>query len=152
MPNYITEPTTNTWPPVTIPQAVPSLASYSFGRAAGYADAPTINTEFAETLPANGTAGRQFAIRTVIQGSDTQNAPAITWSTEFPSAPSTVAVDLEGAIRDVEAEYVKIDESTNAAGEVRTVAWGITKFNFLRIKVKTSTGGTLPTIIAKFIV
>jgi hypothetical protein len=152
MPSYIVEPTTNTWPPVTIPQATPSFPCYSFGRLAGYADAPTINTEYAEAIPADGTAGRQFAVRTVIQGADTQNSLAITWETEFPSAPATVEVHLEGALRDADSEYFQLAKSTVATGDVQTVNWGASKVNFIRVKVISSTGGTSPTIISKFVV
>lgn len=152
MPNYITEPTVNTWPPVTIPQAVPTLACYSFGSPFGYADAPNINGEHAEAIPADGTAGRQFAVRTAIQGADTQNSLAISWEVEYPSAPSTVAVHLEGAIRDVDAEYFQLAASTNAAGDFQTVNWGASKVNFIRVKVISHTGGTSPTIVSKFLV
>lgn len=234
MPNYIVEPSVQTFPPVTIPQAVPTLACYSFGSLNEYRDnspvevavsfyaittnvatftivrnfAPqfyvgasvvvsgiaspndflngtytvltagstsftaakthanvsttavsglatskqSLNRETAEAIPADNTAGRQFAIRTAIQGADTQNSVAISWETEYPSAPDTVEVHLEGAIRDVGAEYFQLATSTNAAGDFQTVNWGASKVNFLRVKVVSSTGGTAPTIISKFLV
>jgi hypothetical protein len=234
MPSYITEPSVQTYPPVTIPQAVPTISCYSFGSlneylnnspvevaisfyaiatnvvtftivrnfarqfyvgetvvvsgiaspnnflngtytvvtagstsftaAKTHADVTTtavsglgtskqsLNRETAEAIPADGTAGRQFAIRTAIQGADTQNSVAISWEVEYPSAPSTVEVHLEGAIRDVDSEYFQLAKSTVAAGDFQTVNWGASKVNFVRVKVISSTGGTSPTIISKFLV
>lgn len=150
MPPYIPPVTTQTYPPRTIPVATPSFPCYSFGREAGYNDAPTISTEYPETMPANDTAGRQFNVRTVMVQHDTENAPSITWQTEYPSAPADVNVVLEGSLDD--NVYATVDTSTNAAGEIRVVALGAAHYNFLRIRVVSSTGGTAPTIIAKFVV
>lgn len=150
MPTYVAQPSTQTYPPFTIPTVSPGIACYSWGSYTPYVDAPTLNVEHAEAIPADGTAGRQFAVRSFSGTMD--NSSAITWETRFPSVPSTINVRLQGAVRDVAAEYFDLDTSTNAAGEVRSIALGVTKVNFLRIKVVTSTGGTSPTIVAKFIV
>ena len=108
-----------------------------------------VGQEFSEAMPANGTAGRQFSVR-AFAGLN-QNSPAIDWETSFPSAPATVNIVLQGALIDEDAAYFTLDTSTNAAGENRTVALGQSRVNFLRIKLVSSTGGTSPTIIAKFL-
>jgi hypothetical protein len=148
MPQYVAEPSVQTYPPFTIKAIVPGKNNYSWGTYTPYVDAPNLNVEHAEPMPANGTAGRQFSMRSYAAGQN--NSPAITWEVEYPSAPATISIHLEGALRDIDAEYFQLDTSTNIAGDLRFVALGAASVNFLRIKVITSTGGTAPTIIAKF--
>lgn len=70
----------------------------------------------------------------------------ITWSTEYPSAPTAVTMNLQSAMRDVDNEYVTIDTSTATAGERRQIADnGI----FYRVVAAAFSGGTNPTAIAK---
>lgn len=109
--------------------------------------AQPLTAENAETIPANGTAGAQFAVRS-FPGTQ-QNSGAITWETILTGA-TVVDIRLQGAVRDVDSEYFDVDKSTVAAGEARTVSLGSTKVNFLRIKVVSTT--TAGTIIAKFVV
>src|SRR5581483_8623766 len=232
MPAYITEPTVQTFPPVTIPCVMPSAPNYSFGSLDDYAAnaalgaqissysitsnvvtftvtwpytkpsqfssgntvvvsgvaspndflngsysvtgvtsttftaaltqanvsataitgeadrAGTLDAEVAENIPANGTAGRQFAVR-AFAGLN-QNSPAVTWETKTGGTVSAISVQLQGAIRDHDADYATIDTSTATGGEVRTVALGQNRWNFLRIRLNTSTN-TNGTIIAKFV-
>lgn len=149
MPTYVAQPSTQIYPPFTIPSVSPGIACYSWGSYTPYADAPTINAEHQEAMPANGTAGTQFSVRSF--GGMTQNSSAIVWETIFGGTVSAANIVLQGAIRDIEGEYFTIDTSTNASGEVRTVTLGTQKPNFLRIKVISSTN-TSGTLIAKFVV
>lgn len=76
----------------------------------------------------------------------------ISWGYLCPSAPSTIAIQLEGAINDNDAEYALIGSSQTT---VSSTAW--TEIiatlpelvNFVRVKITASTGGSSPTIVAK---
>jgi len=91
----------------------------------------------AESFPANGTAGAQFAIPEPAGFPD--QGHTVRWQTIFGTAPSAISIILQGAAADVDAEYSTIDTSTSTAGEARTVT-GV-RARFLRIKVTSSTGG-----------
>src|SRR5271154_2877444 len=93
----------------------------------------------AETFPANGTAGSQFAIPEPAGLPD--QGHTVRWQTIFGTAPSAINIVLQGASADVDAEYAVVDTSTATAGEARTVV-GV-RAKFLRIKVISSTGGAL---------
>src|SRR5712692_5417477 len=99
-----------------------------------------------EALPADGTAGAQFAVPEPAGFPEQEHT--VRWTTSFTGGPTAVNVRLQGAIADVDAEYADIDTSTNAAGESRTVT-GV-RARFLRIKKVSSTGGT--NLTAKLIV
>jgi hypothetical protein len=148
MPAYQAQPSTQTYPPFTISAISPGIENYSWGLYTPYADAPTLNVEHAENMPANGTAGKQFALYSY--AGKQQNSGAIQWETIL-TGTSACSIVLQGATRDLDAEYFTLDTSTNAAGEARAVTLGTQKVNFLRVKVvsSTNTGGT---IIAKFTV
>jgi hypothetical protein len=149
MPPYAAEPSVQTYPPFTISAVSPGIPNYSWGSYTPYADAPNLNVEHAETFPANGTAGKQFALWS-FAGTALQQAREIFWEVQYPGgAPATVDVRLQGAMRDVEAEYYDIDSTTNVLGEKKQV--GIFRVNFLRIKVVASTGSPA-NLIAKFII
>jgi len=92
----------------------------------------------AETFPANGTSGAQFAIPEPAGLADQTHA--VRWQTIFGTAPSAINIVLQGAAADVDAEYATIDTSTATAGEARTVT-GV-RARFLRVKVVSSTGGS----------
>jgi len=92
----------------------------------------------AESFPADGTAGAQFAIPEPAGLADQTHA--IRWQTIFGSAPVAINIRLQGAIADVDAEYSDLDTSTATTGEARTVT-GV-RARFLRIKKVTSTSGT----------
>ena len=91
----------------------------------------------AETFPANGTAGAQFAIPEPAGLAD--QGHTVRWQTIFGTAPSAVSISLQGAAADVASEYFTLDTSTATAGEARTIA-GV-RARFLRVIVNTSTGG-----------
>lgn len=92
-----------------------------------------------EAFPGATTSGSQFALSTP-GGYAPETGFAVRWQTIFGSAPSAVNIRLQGAMADVDAEYMDIDTSTNAAGEGRQVT-GI-QAKFLRIKLYSSTGGS----------
>jgi len=107
--------------------------------------------ELPELISGIGTppvAGSAFAIG-AFAGLNV-NGRTIAWQTEFPSQPSTITMYLEAAIENLDAQYQVLDTSTNAAGELRYI--DVTKFNFVRIKVQATSGGTAPSVIAKLIV
>lgn len=108
-----------------------------------------IGAEVAETMPANGTAGRQFAVRSFSGTSD--NSVAITWQGTYGGTVSAAIVTLQGALSDEEAQYFTIDTDNSHVNFMRTVNLGTTKVNFLRIKVTSSTN-TSGTFIGKFVV
>lgn len=148
MPPYAAEPSVQTYPPFTISAVSPGIPNYSFGFYTPYVDAPNLQVEHAETLPTTATAGKQFALWS-FAGTALQMAREILWEVQYPGgAPATVDVRLQGAMRDVEAEYYDIDSTTNVAGEKKQVA--IFRVNFVRIKVQASTGSAT-TVIAKFL-
>lgn len=149
MPTYVAQPSTQTYPPFTIPSVSPGIECYSWGSYTPYADAPTLQVEHQEAMPANGTAGTQFALYSF--AGTQSNSGAITWETIYGGTVSAVNIVLQGATRDIDSEYFTIDTSTNASGEVRTKQLGSQKVNFLRIKVVSSTN-TSGTLIAKFVV
>lgn len=98
-----------------------------------------------EALVTGPTAGQQFAIQSQ-SGGNKQHG--LSWFTQFTGSPSTVAMELQVADFDRDADYTTVDESTNTAGETRSV--GNITANFVRIR-QTSTGGTSPTVAAGII-
>src|ERR1700733_15589659 len=121
MPAYITIPVKQSYVIISPPVLEPGIPGYSWGSNNDYANAPNSNVEVGETMPANGTAGRQFNLR---KFPGTSNSRAITWSYSFPSQPTSGALTLEGAVRDEDAEYAPIDVQAAAlvGGEVRAVS------------------------------
>lgn len=104
----------------------------------GYAQS-TI-TDVGETLAAQ--AYRAFSLGPKSYG--------VTWSWSCPSAPSTIALQLEGAINNNDSEFVAIGTSqTTTSGEV--IATVPELVQFVRVKVTATTGGSSPTIIIKLL-
>lgn len=103
--------------------------------------------ETADTATSS-TKGRQFALS---GGSQTVfNDRVVSWSYEFPSAPSSATVNLQGANVDKEAAYTTLDTQATivAAGETRTLSIPAS-VNFVRITLSALSGGTNPTIIGR---
>jgi hypothetical protein len=101
--------------------------------------------EVAEALTA--IKSRAFAIQNTIG-----RGYGITWAYDCPSAPSTLAIQLEGAVNDVDGEYTIIGASkTTTSGWVETVAQVPNLVNFVRLNITATTGGTVPTIIGKIL-
>jgi hypothetical protein len=90
------------------------------------------------------TASVQFAVP-FPTGVGSQ-ARTITWSTAYPTAPSTVTMALQGSLFDIDAQYQTIDTSTNTGGEERVAT--LSGYRFLRLKASNVTGA-LPTCIGK---
>ena len=57
------------------------------------------------------------------------------WRTAYASTPGSVAVTLQGAMDDVDAQYVTVDSSTSTAGETRIIA---SPFRFFRVIFTTA--------------
>jgi hypothetical protein len=74
-----------------------------------------------------------------------------TWSYKCPSAPAALSVQLEGAIRDVDAEYAIIGTAQTNVNSGIVIATAPDLVNFVRINATTVTGGTNPTFIAKIL-
>lgn len=75
----------------------------------------------------------------------------ITWSWSTPSAPATIALQLEGAINDVDSEYViiGISQTTLSGTIIGNVPVGV---RFLRTNVTAFSGGSSPTVISKVLI
>jgi len=74
----------------------------------------------------------------------------LTWSWSTPSAPSTIALQLEGAVDNVDAEFTIIGSSqTTTSGEVIATLPELVRF--VRPNVTASSGGTNPTLVVRFL-
>jgi hypothetical protein len=76
----------------------------------------------------------------------------ITWGYNCPSAPSTIAIQLEGAINNNDNEFTIIGTSqtvTNAYTEI--IAQIPNLVNFIRQHVTATTGGSSPSIVGKLL-
>jgi hypothetical protein len=73
----------------------------------------------------------------------------ISWSYACPSVPSTIAVQLEGSLTNVDSDFVIIGTSQTTAGGVDVVATVPSTVNFVRLNCTATSGGTLPSIVAK---
>ena len=126
---------------------------------ATHADAGTVYGGVPETAdaitatasPAASQTGLQFSVSRM---QHRQQGSNFSWAYKFPSAPASITIQLEGAINDVDNEYSVIDKPTSAVltagGETRPVTLP-ENVNFVRVKIPVSSGGTLPTVIAKIL-
>ena len=76
---------------------------------------------------------------------------AITYEAEFDAAPTTASVSLQGAMRDVDSEYVTIDSQaaiTTLRG-TKTVL-GVRQL-FLRLRLDSITVGAATKLIGKIL-
>lgn len=99
--------------------------------------------EVGETL-ANGSS-QAFAVQEESGFND--NSKTITWSTRYPSSPSTSTMSLQAAMFDVDSEYKTIDSSTNTNGEIRSLT--MRGYRFLRVIASNVTGGSSPTSVVR---
>lgn len=124
--------------------------------AADFGDAIVTIPEVAEVLVPN-QAYQAFAIQKPVP----RLAPeaSITLNVRFPSAPASATWQVQGAINNVDAEFVDLfagvaagtySDSGAPAGVSSTVQFWPGTFRFVRFKDMGSSGGTLPTVIAKF--
>lgn len=63
----------------------------------------------------------------------------LTWRTGFAGAPSSVSIELQGAFRDVNAEFAVLDTSTATTGEYRVL---IVHMPIIRVKIASYSGGS----------
>lgn len=106
----------------------------------GYALAPV--PEAADAIAGGSQKGQQFAV----------SGYGITWAYMCPSAPVSIAIQLEGAVNDVDAEYTIIGTSqtvVTASTWTEIFATLPENVNFVRLHITASSGGTSPTIIGK---
>ena len=105
----------------------------------GYVPVP----EIPETLAVSKS--QAFAIQNSIG-----RGYGITWGYTCPSAPSTISIQLEGAINNNDSEFTAIGSAlTTTTGYNETIAQLPNLVNFVRLHVTATTGGTLPTIVGK---
>jgi len=107
----------------------------------GYAQ--SVPTEIGETLAQQ--AYQAFAVNPTA-------GYGITWSYSCPSAPGSIAIQLEGAIDNVDAQYELIGTSqTTTSGSTGNFATLPELVRFVRINVTAASGGSSPTLIAKLL-
>ncbi len=76
----------------------------------------------------------------------------LSWAYTCPSAPSTIAIQLEGAISNNDSEFTIIGTSqTTTSGYNEIFATVPELVNFVRLRVTATTGGSSPTIIGKIL-
>ena len=107
----------------------------------GYVPVP----EVAETLAVQKS--QAFAIQNAIG-----RGYGLSWSYTCPSAPSTIAIQLEGAENNNDSEFTIIGTSQTATtGYNEAIAQVPNLVNFVRLRVTATTGGSSPTIIGKIL-
>ena len=92
--------------------------------------------------------GQQFSLGTYANLINA--ARNIQWELEYPSAPTSVVMNLEASMTDDDSQYQILDTSSNPGGETRYVQ--VVAFNFIRITCSATAGGTDPSVIAKITV
>lgn len=97
---------------------------------------------FNSEAPAAGQASQQFALPNY--SGFPENGRTIRWQTIYGTAPSSVSVILQTAMKDVDTQYTTVDTSTATAGEARTIS-GV-RGNFIRAKVSAISGGSGVTV------
>lgn len=103
----------------------------------GYALCPI--PEIAE-LQSGAVKSKQFAV----------SGYGVSWAYTCPSAPSSISIQLEGALNDNDAEYTIIGTAaTTTSGYNEFFATLPENVNFVRLNMTTFSGGTNPSIIAK---
>jgi hypothetical protein len=120
----------------------------------GYAE--ILPAEIAETLNFS-TAYQAFAVPHNVAGVGAN--PSFTLTVSFPSAPGAIKASLQGAMRNVDAEFVNLIKDVTAAGtysdsgapaqEAATGQFWPGAWNFVRYADTGSSGGSSPTVIAK---
>lgn len=116
----------------------------------GSSGPPTIQQETQETIPAAGTAGQRFAVCQPATALD-PGSRTVTYETEFDVAPDALSVSLQGAMRDVDAEYVTLDTDTDHALVNTKVVTGVREL-FLRLILNSLTIGGATKMVGKILV
>ncbi len=85
-------------------------------------------------------------------GNSTYNQnQGLTAVVSFPSAPTSVTVVLQQAIQDIDSEYATVATIVNATNTTQQITVDPTLGRFFRFKNSGTSGGTLPTIVAKLL-
>jgi hypothetical protein len=104
-----------------------------------------VPAEIPETLSVGKS--KAFAIQNTIG-----RGYGLTWGYNCPSNPSTISIQLEGAINNNDAEFTAIGAAqtvTNAYTEI--IAQLPNLVNFVRLHVTATTGGSSPSIVGKLL-
>jgi hypothetical protein len=83
--------------------------------------------------------GKQFALQHFVGREGVGRT--VTWSYKFPTAPTSVTINLEVAIDDIHDTYKAIDTGSNVSGETRVVNVA-GEYNFVRANITAVVGGT----------
>lgn len=115
-----------------------TTANLSTTADAGYVLVPVSETP--DLMTGSSMKSQQFAV----------SGYGISWAYTCPSAPAAIAVQLEGAINDNDAEYTLIGSSQTATtGYNEVFATLPTNVNFVRLHVTSFSGGSTPSIVGK---
>lgn len=68
----------------------------------------------------------------------------VIWVTSFVGGPSAVSLQLQGALEDIDGDFVVLDSSTLQTGEGRTII--NVCYPYIRIRQVSRTGGTSTTV------
>jgi hypothetical protein len=97
---------------------------------------------FNNEAPAAGGASQQFALPS--NAGFPENGRTIRWQISFATAPTSVNIQLQTAINDVDAQYALPRSAANMSSTLTTgdnlVATGV-RANFVRAKVIAISGG-----------
>jgi hypothetical protein len=123
--------------PVTGVGTLQYASTGNVGAGADAGQAIILNGEVPELLPVNG-ASQALAIQTAAGQND--NGKNIAWATRFTVAPLAVTLHLQGALLDIDADYVDIGTTTSLTGDNLVVS-NVTQ-RFYRILVTDYSGST----------
>ena len=102
---------------------------------------------FNAEAPAAGQASQQFALPSY--AGFPENGRTIRWQISFATAPTSVNIQLQTAINDVDAQYAVLTGAANMSSALPSgdnlVATGV-RANFVRAKVIAISGGTGVTV------
>src|ERR1700722_19171053 len=102
---------------------------------------------FNNEAPAGGQASQQFALPSY--SGCPENGRSSRWQISFATAPTSVNIQLQTAINDVDAQYALPTGAANMSSTLTTgdnlVATGV-RANFVRAKVIAISGGTGVTV------
>lgn len=130
MPNFITIPNPQPYPPVTIPQLAPGILAYMYGIRNDYRLG--VGVVQAEPL-ITGNKSLEFAVPSY--AGTNSNAPAFQWVVQYPVVPGSVEVHLEGTQDILNGPWFQLAKSTLTAGDSQTVNLGSSKVIAVRTNV-----------------
>jgi hypothetical protein len=143
MPAFITIPNPQPYPPVTIPQLAPGIPAYMLGLRNDYRYG--VGVVHPEALAVGSSL--EFSVPSYAGSSD--NSPAIQWVVQFPSAPDSVEIHLEGTLDILNGPWFQLAKSILPAGDAQTINMGSAKVTAIRTRVVAASGGTSPTVVSQ---